>query len=67
MPLPILPILMAIPAAAGIIHDLFGEKSADNTQKVLELLELAEGRLAKMQARLTDAEKKLAECEAKKN
>ena len=33
MPLPILPILMAIPAAAGIIHDLFGEKSADNTQK----------------------------------
>ena len=66
MPLPILPILMAMPAAAKIIHALFAERPADNTQKVLELLELAEGRLATMQARLTDAEKKLAECEAKK-
>ena len=68
MPLPILPILMAIPPIASIIHDLFGERPADNThtdntQKVRELLELTEVHLREVQERWVTAERKLAVAE----
>ena len=61
MAIPILPILTAIPAAASIIHDVFGDRPASDAQKVLELLELAEGRLDEMQRQLLDYDKKLRE------
>ena len=60
MPLPILPILTAIPAIATVMHDLFGERSADNTQKFRELLELTEAHLGEIQELRLNAEKKLA-------
>ena len=68
MPLPILPILMAMPAAAKIIHDLFGERTSDNTQtdntqKFQELLELTEVHLREVQERWLIAERKLAVAE----
>ena len=63
MPLPILPFLMAIPAAATIIHDLFGERPSDNTQKFQELLDLTEVHLSEIQELRLIAEKKLAVAE----
>ena len=65
-PLPILPILMAMPAVAKIIHDLFGENKEDaHSQQMRALLEMAEGRLAEMQAQLVEAEKRCAVAEAR--
>jgi uncharacterized protein YcaQ len=42
------------------MHDLFGERSADNTQKFRELLELTEAHLGEIQELRLNAEKKLA-------
>ena len=65
MALPILPILLAMPAAARIIHDIFGENKEDaHTQQMRALLKMAEGRLAEMQAQLVEAEKRCAVAEA---
>ena len=63
LPLPILPILMAMPAAAKIIHDLFGERPSDNTQKFQELLDLTEVHLSEIQELRLIAEKQLAVAE----
>ena len=58
MALPIMPILLAIPAAAGIIHDLFGGRDTTDKQKFQQLLELAETRLRESQEEMADVQKK---------
>ena len=55
MALPIVPILLAIPTAAAIIHDLFGENKEDaQTRQMGALLEIVNGQMAEMQERLAE-------------
>ena len=66
MPLPFLPILMAIPTIAAVLRELSGERPADNTQtgnKFWEILKLTEDHLGEIQELRLIAEKKLAVAE----
>ena len=64
MPLPILPILMAIPAAASIIHDLWANRPVEerpprDMAQVQKLLELADTQLAGAKAQVAATEERL--------
>ena len=67
MPIPVLPILLAIPPAARIIHHLFGDEQPNRDQEKLmrELLAVAEKRLSGMQEQLLNFEKRRTEAETR--